>query len=163
MKMRLLLVPIILLHIACATHKLQTVSVAPNAPEDRPVQVDSETRDELYALEEPYIAQARATYPSAKDRFLAGLPEKQSFFVVTRLHDSEGNAEQVFIAVDQIKDGKITGRIWNDVNLVRGFERAQVHTFTEGELIDWVITRPDGSEEGNFVGKFIDEYNRSKQ
>jgi hypothetical protein len=25
-------------------------------------------------------------------------------------------------------------------------------------LLDWLITRPDGTEEGNVVGKFIDTY-----
>jgi len=27
------------------------------------------------------------------------------------------------------------------------------------DLIDWLILRPDRSEEGNLVGKFLDEWN----
>lgn len=160
---RLLLAVVILLNIACATRGRQSMHAAPNAPEDRPVGATSETQDDLYALMEPYIDQARASYPSARDRFLAGLPPQHSFFAVTRLRDAEGHTEQVFIAVDQIRDGKITGRIWSDILLVRGFEAGKAYAFPEGELIDWVISRPDGSEEGNFVGKFLDEYNKSKQ
>lgn len=159
---RLLLAVVMLLYIACSARGRQPVYVAPNAPADRPVEVTSETKNELYALMEPYIAQARAAYPSARSRFLAGLPPQHSFFAVTRLRDAEGHTEQVFIAVDQIRDGKITGRIWNDIQLVQGFEEGQVHAFPEGELIDWLITGPDGSEEGNFVGKFLDEYNKSR-
>jgi hypothetical protein len=29
---------------------------------------------------------------------------------------------------------------------------------SEAELLDWLITKPDGSEEGNVVGKFLDTY-----
>jgi hypothetical protein len=28
----------------------------------------------------------------------------------------------------------------------------------ETELLDWLITKPDGTEEGNVVGKFLDTY-----
>jgi hypothetical protein len=34
----------------------------------------------------------------------------------------------------------------------------QPFTFPAGELVDWMIARPDGSEEGNEVGKFMDTY-----
>jgi hypothetical protein len=161
--MLFLLAAVILLNVACATGGRQSVYTPPNAPEDRPVAATAETRNELYALMEPYIAQARATYPEAKARFLAGLPPRHTFLAVTRLRDAEGHTEQVFIAVDRIRDGKITGRIQNDIRLVQGFENGQVHTFPEGELVDWVISKPDGSEEGNFVGKFLDEYNQRRQ
>ena len=26
------------------------------------------------------------------------------------------------------------------------------------EVLDWTISKPDGTEEGNFVGKFLDTY-----
>jgi hypothetical protein len=138
------------------------VYVAPNAPADAPVTVTNDTMQaRFFALIEPQSVRARASYPEAKARFLAGLPAGQSFFTVTRLRDAEGRWEQVFIAVDSIHGGKITGRIWNDINVVRGFRAGQSHTFSEAELVDWLITRPDGTEEGNFVGKFIDELRRT--
>ena len=33
--------------------------------------------------------------------------------------------------------------------------------FPESELVDWVITHPDGIEEGNVVGKFLDEWQKT--
>jgi hypothetical protein len=33
----------------------------------------------------------------------------------------------------------------------------QRYTFSEEELIDWTLTSPGGSEEGNFIGKFLRE------
>ena len=133
-------------------------NVAPNAPKDKPV---SATEKELAVLDKaiaPYVAKARATYPEAKKRYLAGLPAKHTFFLTARLRDKDGNFEQVFIAVDKIKDGNVTGRIWSDLNKVKGFKRGDSYTFAEKDMFDWLITKPDGSEEGNFVGNFLDTY-----
>jgi Uncharacterized protein conserved in bacteria (DUF2314) len=133
-------------------------TLSPNAPEDRPTRITSE---ELKTAIIPYIKQGQATYPAAKKRFLAGLPTGQHFFVVTKLQDSSGSSEQVFIFVAMIEDGRITGRIDNDLISVKGFKNGDPYTFPESEVVDWLITRPDGSEEGNVVGKFLDEWNKT--
>jgi hypothetical protein len=31
-------------------------------------------------------------------------------------------------------------------------------TVPESEVLDWTIARPDGSEEGNFIGKYLDSH-----
>jgi len=136
----------------------QEINVAPNAPKDKPV--DAKGREVIQFEEaiKPYVEQARKTYPEAKRRFLNGLPPKHTFFITTRLHDSAGRFEQVFIAVKEIKDGKITGLIWTDIQLVSGYQMRDSYTFPESELIDWTVSKPDGNEEGNFVGKFLDSY-----
>lgn len=132
--------------------------LAPNAPKDRVVEHASQ--DAMARLLAPYVEAARASYPGARKRFQAGLPKGESFFVTTRLRDDRGTVEQVFVAVSDIRGGSITGRIWNDVVRVQGYRRGQVHTFPESELVDWLITKPDGTEEGNVVGKFLDTYRR---
>lgn len=66
--------------------------------------------------------------------------------------------EQVFVAVQSIRNGLITGRIWSDIELVEGFRHGDVYSFQEAAMIDWLITKPDGTEEGNLVGKFLDTY-----
>lgn len=134
------------------------VYVAPNAPKDKPVDVANSEVQQLEAAMQPYIEKARNTYPQAKARFLNGLPPKHSFFITTRLHDTSQRFEQVFIAVTEIKDGRISGAIASEVNLVSGYRQGQTYSFPEAELIDWTITRPDGTEEGNFVGNFLDSY-----
>ena len=134
------------------------INVAPNAPEDKPVRArESELRRFEEAIK-PYLELARKTYPEAKARFLKGLPPKHTFFITTRLKDAAGRFEQVFIAVKEIKDGKITGLIWSDIHLVSGYQLRDSYTFPESELIDWTISKPDGTEEGNFVGNFLDSY-----
>ncbi len=131
---------------------------AVSAPQDKP---GSLTREQVAAFENaiaPYVAKARETYPEAKRRFSTGLPDKQTFLLVTRLYDKDGKWEQAFIAIKRIKEGKVTGTISNDLTGLKGFKRGQKYTFPESDILDWVIAGPDGTEEGNFVGKFLDTY-----
>jgi len=133
--------------------------VAPNAPKDSPVQTAQKciwmAMDQAM---QPYIAQARSTWPQARRRYLAGLPPRNTFFVTTLLVDDQDRREQVFIAVDGIREGVITGRIWNKVEVVRGYRLGDHYSFPESDLRDWLTAKPDGTEEGNFVGKFLDGY-----
>jgi hypothetical protein len=138
--------------------------LSPDAPKDMPV--DARTAKDVEELEKaiaPYIEKARKSYPDAKKRYLAGLPEGHHFFVVTKLKDKRGKLEQVFISVTKIEGEKITGRIANEIRTVQGFKEGDAYTFTDGELLDWLIARPDGREEGNLVGKFLDEWQQKRK
>jgi uncharacterized protein YegJ (DUF2314 family) len=111
----------------------------------------------------PYVAKARATYPAAKKRFLAGLPPKYTFYVWTRLYQEAAKGqrprvEDVFIEVHTITGGKVFGVIANTPDLVTNYKQRQRVQFPESEVLNWVIVRPDGSEEGNYVGKFLDTH-----
>ena len=134
------------------------VYVAPNAPKDKPISAGTTEAEQIEEAIKPYIEKARATYQPAKARFLAGLPPKHTFFITTRLFDSSKRFEQVFIAVNDIKEGRINGVIASDIRLVSGYKQGDEYTFPESELIDWTISRPDGTEEGNFVGTFLDSF-----
>ena len=135
-----------------------SVNVAPNAPKDKPIDVTEEQARKLEQAIKPYIEMAKRTYPEARERFLKGLPPRHTFFITTRLRDSSGAVEQVFIAVREIKDGTVSGLIWSEIKLVTGYKIQDPYTFPETELIDWLISKPDGTEEGNFVGNFLDTY-----
>ena len=65
--------------------------------------------------------------------------------------------DDVFVAVDSIKNGKVYGHI-NSPVFIRGYKQGHLLSFAESEIINWVILRPDGSEEGNYVGKFLEHY-----
>jgi uncharacterized protein YegJ (DUF2314 family) len=132
--------------------------LAPNAPPDRSGQITSEQLRKFEEAIKPYVEKARKTWPDAKKRFLAGLPPKHVFAVTTRLYDATGRFEQVFIEVKEIKDGKITGLIASDVEFITKYKYGDAYSFPEMDLIDWTISKPDGTEEGNFVGNFLDTY-----
>jgi hypothetical protein len=128
-----------------------------NAPLDRPFQATKEQLAEYDKAIAPYVAKARATYPVAKARFLAGLPPGFSFSVRVRLKDSNGRREDSFLTVTKISGEKITGRL-GTVSLLRSYKTGQTISVNDGEIDNWVIVRPDGTEEGNYVGKFLDHY-----
>lgn len=135
--------------------------LAPNAPVDRPAELDKEMRDALNAV----IAEAQKTYPAARERYLAGLGPRHPFFVTIRLHDVEARAvEQVFVYVVKIDSEQktVTGRISSELTAVRAYKSGQTITFPETEVLDWTIAKPDGSEEGNYLGKFIDAYHEKQ-
>jgi hypothetical protein len=154
--MRLLFFGVLLLMAGAASG--QTPHLASNAPPDKPAHMADQQLAAFELAIQPYIAQAKSTYPEAKQRFQAGLPSGQSFFITTRIFETPAKYEQVFVAVQRIEDHIVHGRIWSDIELIHGYHRGDAFAFPESEMIDWLITQPDGSEEGNYVGKFLDTY-----
>lgn len=134
----------------------QDPRLAPNAPQDKPAEIRSVERFEQAIA--PYVARAKASYPQARERFLRGLARGESFFVTTRLYDDDGKFEQVFVAVKSISGGTVHGRIWTELMVVKQYKNQDPYSFPEDRVLDWLITKPDGSEEGNYVGKFLDTY-----
>jgi uncharacterized protein YegJ (DUF2314 family) len=115
----------------------------------------------------PYVAKARASYPSAKKRYLAGLPSGYTFAVWITLYQNdektrEHRHEDVFVAVEQIKNGTIRGYISNNLDLLTNYKKGQKIEFPESDVKNWVILRPDGTEEGNDVGKFLEHWKPPK-
>ena len=55
-------------------------------------------------------------------------------------------------------NGTVSGVISTAIYAVAGYRNGQPYSFPESELVDWLISKPDGSEEGNVVGKFLDTY-----
>src|SRR5947209_13490944 len=126
-------------------------------PKDVPLALSSTKQIGAYdKLIAPYVAKGRATYPAAKKRYLVGLPRGYYFSVKARLRDRAGHFEDSFIGVRKIENGKVFGVVDSKIEVVEGYKRGQPIVIPESKVDDWVIIRPDGSEEGNFVGKFMD-------
>ncbi len=114
-------------------------------------------RDSAEKMMQPYIEEAKKTYPQAKARFQSGLPAGYNFLVTINLHEKNIH-ENAFMAVLKISDGKVTARLTTELIQVKSFRYGQVYVFPESEVLDWTILSPDGKEEGNFIGKFLDGY-----
>lgn len=122
-------------------------------PPDRPVRDSKEHMDAILA---PYVEQARKTLPAVKERYLKGLPPGQSLSVTTRLLDSDGKQmEQVFVTVVSWNKDYIEGTLNSEVKL-NNYKYGEPLLVLEKDVLDWTILRPDGSEEGNVIGKFLD-------
>ena len=119
---------------------------------------------ELDRLIAPYVAQARATYPAAKKRFLAGLPAGHKFLVMFRFFDRDkrtGKAtagEDMLVLVERIGKGRVYGRLANAPVLIKNLKFNDSVSGKESEILNWIIEHPDRSEEGNAVGKFLEQH-----
>ncbi|MET4105751.1 DUF2314 domain-containing protein [Hymenobacter sp. UYP22] len=149
---------------AVAQQPRNEAPLASTAPTDRPVAIAGTSAEaELRAFDKllaPAIKQARRTLPQAKQRFLKGLPAGHAFFLTTRIFDPSGAYEQVFVRVREWNGTTVKGIISNDLNVVRSYQPGQLITFPESAVLDWTVAMPDGGEEGNFVGKFLDAQQR---
>lgn len=137
-----------------------SVCAQSQAPADKPVEAKSNEQvknfDEAIA---PYVKKARETLPDAKNRYLKGLPKGEQFFVTIKLYAPDGKYEQVFVKVNSWKKEEIKGLLASEVTLIANHKRGDKIACREADVLDWTIAKPDGSEEGNFVGKFLDTYN----
>ena len=152
--------------IACTSHRpvSSEVHLAANAPSDQPIALsDITSAEKLYAAMAPCSRKAMSAFGAVRERYRRGLPPKQSLFVVTRLEDTEHHRETVFVVADSMKKSRVFGRIWSPIQLVRGYRLGQPISLEERDLIDWMISRPDGSEEGNLLGKFVDKMQAEKR
>ena len=147
------------LHSVRAAAQAPTPQLSPNAPDDRPVSATAVCQwQAMLKAMAPYVAQARRTYPDARRRFVGRAQPVRPLFVTTQLHDAKGHHEQVFVAVDSIVGARIFGTLSSPINVVQGYRYRQPYNFDDSELLDWTFASPDGSEEGNVVGKFIETY-----
>ena len=127
-----------------------------NSPPDRPVGFDSVVAACLDSAVGPLVAQARKTFPTFERKFEAGLPAGYTPSVTVRLTDKFARHEQVFVTVDSIGRDSIQGRITTPLLVVRGYKFGQPLHVSVSEIVDWTISRPDGTEEGNLLGKYMD-------
>lgn len=129
--------------------------LAPNAPQDKLVRSTGEQKFELAIA--PYVKKARETLPDAKKKFRRGLRKGEILFVTTRIH-ANGTFEQIFVRVKSWEGDSIQGTLASDIAIVPNHHIGEALNCKESEVVDWTISKPDGSEEGNFVGKFLDTY-----
>ena len=127
--------------------------LAENAPKDCNAPMTPQSISEVVEKLSP---DALKTWPAAKKRFLDGLPERHSLFVTLLAFESDGRSEYLFVAVDEIAEDQIRGRIWNDVKVLQSLSIRAPIEIQEDAISDWLITKPDGSEDGNIIGKYID-------
>ncbi len=151
-----------------ANHHHEEQARAKAAPADKSTSTRGQEQVEAYDRAiAPYVAKARGSYPAAKKRYLAGLPRDHTFAVWIRLYQNdkksrENRHEDVFVVVEQIKEGKIRGYINNKLDLLRNYQNGERIEFPESDVKNWAIVRPDGSEEGNDVGKFLEHWKPPK-
>jgi len=126
--------------------------LSPNAPIDKVAKITPDLEEKLAEL----TKQARKSLPEVEAKFHAGLPKGQVLFVVTPLFDEHGKRENVFVQVEKWQNGIIHGGVASEMEIVRTVKAGDPITVKESDVMDWSISRPDGTEEGNFIGKYLE-------
>lgn len=141
--------------IAAQVQAVKKIAIERLAPVDKPISGQNAAKVE--EAMRPYIEQARKTLPDAKTRYSKGLPKGQTFFVTIKLKNPDGRTEQSFIRVESWKADVIEGKLASTVSLP-GHKEGEKVVVDEKEVLDWTISKEDGTEDGNFVGKFLDTW-----
>lgn len=132
--------------------------LAPNAPADKPVAVNKNETQKFEDAIGPYVNKAKLTLPYAKKRYQKGLTKGEVFFITMKLYDPDRHYETVFVRVRSWEGDKIKGVLSSDLVLLKKHKNGEEVACLERDVLDWTISKPDGTEEGNFAGKFLDTY-----
>lgn len=141
--------------------QVSVAQMSENAPVDDPMIFNS-TKDgnDFNARIAPLIVRARNTWPDAKARFLKN--RSILLFVSYKLVDQQKRAETVFVRVKSLAAGFITGAIASEIGIVSGYREGDELIIPENQIMDWTISLPDGREDGNLIGKYIDSTRAAK-
>ena len=142
---------VILCLVPCAEGIAQVFA---NSPPDAPMPFKKKDWTEFRRKSRVLTQQARETWPAAKQRFLND--RRTMLFVSTTLQDNAGNQEFVFVKVNMVSMGLIVGEIASDIISVRGYKAGDPIKLKESIIEDWTIYNPDGSEDGNLIGKAME-------
>jgi len=105
----------------------------------------------------PYVRKAQASLPRIKQGYQRGLAEGETLYVVVRLPEP-GGFEQAYVEVQDWQGAELLGVIASRLRPGSPYRIGDLISFKESAVLDWVITKPDGYEEGNFVGRFLEKY-----
>ena len=125
---------------------------------DKPGTISAEKLTEFQAAIEPYAKKARETLPGVKKRYLNGLVEEEMLYVVVRLPDQNGGFEQAYVRVRDWQGEDLLGTVASRLSIAQSQHTGVLISFKEEAIVDWVLVKADGYEEGNYVGRFLEQY-----
>jgi len=138
---------------ASANRVQELQPLASNAPHDRVVRGADANTDPVF---QKLVADARSELPAVRERFLKGLPQGEHLFVTTTIR-SMNRREQVFVSVRDWSDPDVVEGLLAVTPATPGFHPGDVLRVAGADIVDWTISRPDGSEEGNRTGRYLEE------
>ena len=130
----------------CSRSKDKVVNVAPDDPESKDKVVNVAADDqEMNAA----IAKARSTLPVFWKSFERPARNEESFALKVKITDANGT-EHFWVNEIQRKNGKISGEINNDPEIVKSVKIGQRIDVRDEQISDWMFTR-NGKIVGNYT------------
>ncbi|SNC76363.1 hypothetical protein SAMN06265337_3348 [Hymenobacter gelipurpurascens] len=106
-------------------------------------------------LPEAPLKEARRTFAQTRQRYSRGLPPGSQLYLTAQILNEAAVPEPVVVRVASWEAGRVVGhivRLHSDGTSVA----AAPAEFEEAAVLDWALLRPNGSEEGNHLGKFLE-------
>jgi len=97
------------------------------------------------------VAHARETWPAARQRFAEGLPAGRILYVKHGFPTPDGGSEHMWIVVNRIEQGRVTGQLANDPQWIETLQAGQTVDFGAEDISDWMVTDDEGIAEGGFT------------
>ncbi len=106
----------------------------------------------------PQIEEAKVTLKEVHKRWNKSLPKGDQLFVTVRLYNEKGEFEHVLGRVDKWVPNRLFVTIASIMTTSNKFKPGMSMAFEQTIVVDWKIVHADGSEEGNYVKRFLEEY-----
>jgi uncharacterized protein YegJ (DUF2314 family) len=117
--------------------------------EDMPIAIDTS----FEALLDQYVQKAKMSLQYFDEQFEK--PGDRTFYIVTRIYKNE-LYEQVFVKLGSIHEEVYVGLIVSEPMGKVDFKKGEIIQVSTEDVVDWCIVNPDGTEEGNLLGKAAD-------
>lgn len=103
---------------------------------------------------------AKAKIPELQKLFLAGLPLNTHLLIKFPFESEDGQREWMWVEITKWKGEKVDGLLQNDPRFVMTLKAGQKVTKNINDMFDYILYKPDGSQEGNETGEIIMESQR---
>lgn len=103
---------------------------------------------------------AKAKIPELRKLFLAGLPLNTHLLIKFPFDSQDGQREWMWVEITKWKGDNIDGLLQNDPRFVMTLKAGQKVSKNINDMFDYILYKPDGSQEGNETGKIIMESQR---
>jgi uncharacterized protein YegJ (DUF2314 family) len=101
-------------------------------------------------------ARARQRFPELKKLFNNGLEPGYSIMVKIPFETDEGGNEWMWVEVTKWSNDDMKGILQNDPFEIKDLKAGALIDFFESDIFDYILSKPDGSFEGNETGEILE-------
>ncbi|WP_396601423.1 DUF2314 domain-containing protein [Algibacter sp. R77976] len=98
---------------------------------------------------------AKTKIPELKKQFLGGLPVNSHLLIKFPFESTDGQREWMWVEITKWKGDNIDGLLQNEPRLVLDLKAGQKVSKNINTMFDYILFKPDGSQEGNETGEII--------
>ena len=99
---------------------------------------------------------AKLRFPELKKQLSDGLAPGYSIMVKAPFETDDGDNEWMWVEVTKWNETEMEGILQNDPLKIKNLKAGALIRFDESDVFDYLLSKPDGSFEGNETGKILE-------